>query len=639
MEELLNTTVTSVARREESIAQSAAAVHVITKEDIRRSGATRLAEVLRLAPGLQVARVDAHNWAVSARGFNELFANKLLVLIDGRSVYAPLFSGVFWDVQDVVLEDVERIEVIRGPGAALWGANAVNGVINVITKKAAATQGWLWSGGAGDTESGFGTIRYGGSLGDALHFRIYGKYFSEDDSLLATGREAHDDWRMGQGGFRIDWSATATDLLTLQGDIHHLHEDQLYERLRATEPFTAYRDAGADTASGGNVLARWTHTLASGSELVFQSYYDRTERTSSIQDERRDTFDIDFQHRFALGNGQTVVWGGGYRRTADRIGNSFDLALEPAARASHLFSAFVQDEVALIPKTLTLTLGSKFEHNDYTGFEAQPSARLCWTPSERHSVWAAVSRAVRTPSRVEDDIHLRSGPAIPRGALFPGSPTIVSALSGNRAIESETLIAYEAGYRAKVTEALSFDLAVFYHDYDELRGIVTGQPAVDFARTPAELSLTAGNYLKGSTYGGEVSANLRVSEWWRLRADYSVLRTHLRESTATVAIFNPQAIAGSNPQNQVSLRSWVDLPRGFEFDTTLRYVDSLPAIRIPAYAALDVRLGWRPCRNFEVSLVGQNLFDHAHPEFVPTYIGTQTTEVERSFYGKVTIRF
>ena len=542
MEELLATTVTSVARREESVARSPAAVHVITHEDIRRSGATSVAEALRLAPGLQVARVDAHDWAIGSRGFNELFANKLLVLIDGRSVYTPLFSGVFWDAQDVVLEDVERIEVIRGPGAALWGANAVNGVINVITKKAAATQGWLFSGAAGNELRGAGIIRFGGKIGDSLHYRINGKYFEEEDSQLAdSSAAAHDDWRLGRLGFRVDWDATATDSLTLQGDLAKSRQDQVYSRFRPAPEFTPYQSATVDTASGANVLGRWTHSFASGAETALQTYYDHTDRRSVVQHEKRDTFDLDLQHRFAWGHWQTIVLGGGYRRTADRIGNSFELEVLPDARASDLFSAFVQDEIALIKKELTLTLGSKFEHNDYTGFELQPSAHLCWTPTERQSVWAAVSRAVRTPSRVEDDIHLRSSLAVPRGALFAGappfvppSPAILTAITGNRDFESETLIAYEAGYRAEITAALSFDLALFYNDYDALRGIAATGTAVDLAATPAEIALSAGNFLQGHTYGGELSVNLRVTDWWRLRADWSVLRTELTESQPTV---------------------------------------------------------------------------------------------------------
>lgn len=646
LEQLLGATVTSVARREELLAQSPAAVHVISQEEIRRSGATSIPEVLRMVPGLEVGRVDAHNWAISSRGFNGVFANKLLVLIDGRSVYTSLFSGVNWDVQDTLLEDIERIEVIRGPGAALWGANAVNGVINVITKKAAATEGTLVSGGGGNEERAFGAIRYGGHIGDTIHYRVFGKYFDRASSHLAGGGDADDDWQTGRLGFRLDWDAPHSNLLTLQGDLYDETQDQVYRRLSAKAPFLPFSDHSADTASGGDILARWTHTFTSGGELALQTYYDRTERTSVTLDERQDTFDVDLQHRFGWGDRQTLVWGGGYRRTTDKLGGTFDVSFEPAERTRDLFSAFLQDEITLVKKRVVLTLGSKLEHNDYSGFEFQPSARLLWTPSERTSVWTSVSRAVRTPSRSEFDITVRSEPVIPRGALFagfppfvPASPTIVTALRGNSGFDSEELIAYEAGYRLKASERLSFDLAVFFNDYDQLRSLSPTNPALDLSKSPAEFTLTAANQMKGQTYGGEISANFRVTDWWRVRADYSLLQMQLHLAGSSPAAFDDRAIEHSSPQNQVALRSWMDLPRGFECDAALRYVDSLSGVHVPAYFGLDLRVGWRPSKNVEISVVGQGLLDRHHPEFTPSFISTQFTEVETSIYGKVTIRF
>lgn len=425
LEQLLGATVTSVARREEQLAQSPAAVQVITPEEVRRSGATSIPEVLRLVPGLQVGRVDSHNWAISSRGFNDLYANKLLVLIDGRSVYTPLFSGVYWDAQDVMLEDIERIEVIRGPGAALWGANAVNGVINVITKKTASTQGFLATVGGGNYERGFGAFRYGGKLGDSANFRVFGKYSDRGNSLSLGGGRAEDAWGMGRIGFRIDWDAPDSNLLTLQGDIYSGREDQLYRRLDPTRSFTPYFDHARDSLSGGNIIARWTHTVSQENEFTLQTYYDRTNLNSAVLGEKRDTFDIDFQHRFPLGERQTIVWGGGYRWTQDELRNSLEVAFAPDRRASNLFSAFVQDEITIARDLVTLTLGSKFEHNDYTGFEIQPNARLLWTPTEKTSVWTSVARAVRTPSRADHQVSLRAEPVTPRGALFRDLPLLL----------------------------------------------------------------------------------------------------------------------------------------------------------------------------------------------------------------------
>ena len=340
------------------------------------------------------------------------------------------------------------------------------------------------------------------------------------------------------------------------------------------------------------------------------------------------------------------MWGGGYRRTADKIGNSFDVTLTPAERTDELVSAFLQDEIALVPKIVTLTLGSKFEHNDYTGFEFQPSARLAWTPSERQTVWASVSRAVRTPSRAEDDIRLRSAPVLPPGALFAGlpplvppSPAVVTAIMGDRDFQSEELTAYEAGYRVKAGARLTADLALFYNDYDQLRSITPSDPALDFTASPAQFNLTGGNLMTGRTYGGELSVNLQLTDWWRIRADYALLKMDLRLAGASVPGFDARATEESSPQNQFALRSWIDLPHGFEFDATLRYVDALPALHVPAYLAVDLRVGWRPRRELEISVGVQNLVSGTHPEFTPSFIATQRTEVETSIYGKVTIRF
>lgn len=664
VEELLSSPVivSSVSRRPGSVQQAAAAVTVISQEEIRRSGATNIPDILRMVPGMDVARVDSHQWAVSARGFNDLFANKLLVMIDGRSVYASLFSGTFWDVQDLVIEDVDRIEVIRGPGASLWGANAVNGVINILTKKAANTQGWLITQSGGTQDRYSGAIRYGGKLGDDLHYRVYAKYATHDDSdVFGSGfpealirlnlggrsgtvrpppppRTPHDSWTLGHIGFRADWEPPGADRLTFQGELYRGHEQQLYQRLTPGS-FNTFFERATDTVSGGHVLAKWTHTFSNSSDLILQTYYDRTVRELAVLGEARDTFDVDLQHRFALGGRQTIVWGAGYRRISDRLRNTIDVALLPTARTTNLFSAFVQDEIALVKERLVLTLGSKFEHNDFTGIEIQPTVRLLFTPNQRNTIWAAASRAVRTPSRAEDDFRL-TYPGVPADVLFAGAPAIVISVQGNRQFEAEKLTAYEMGYRAHLTDRLGLDLAVYYNEYRALRGVALTNSALDFTTSPVEIGITFDNQPSAETIGGELGATLRVTDRWRLRAHYSLLRMTVHSaSTVKLGSFGADALEGSSPQQQVSIRSSIDLPHGLEFDAALRWVDELSALNVPSYLGLDLRLGWRVSKNVEISLVGQNLLDGGHPEFRPSFFSSQATEVQRSVYAKVTLRF
>ncbi len=645
VEQLLDLKVTSVARREETVSHSPAAIYVITQEDIRRAGAQSIPEALRLAPGLDVAQVNAHTWAVSSRGFNGVFANKLLVLIDGRSVYTPLFSGVYWDAQDVLVEDIDRIEIIRGPGAALWGANAVNGVINITTKRVADTQGSLLTMGGGNEERAFTSYRFGGALGDELHYRIFGKVTGRDDSELRGGGAANDGWRMGRAGFRVDWTP-GQNTFTLQGEVYHGLEDAFYQRLRPRSPFASYDDYSVDHLSGGNVLGRWTHALSGGGEVVLQMYYDRTNRDTAVLGEWRDTFDVDFQHRFSFGERQTLVWGGGYRVTSDRVRNSFDLMLTPEARTTNLYSAFLQDEISVVKDRLGLTLGSKLEHNDFTGFEFQPSARLLWTPAQRHSAWVSVSRAVHTPSRVEDDFTIRQQPVLPPGALYagfppyvPASPAVLTSVSGDRRAVSQEVIAAEIGYRLEPVKRLSFDFALFYNDYEKIGSFEPDQPAIDLLSDPAHIGLHISNQAKGETYGGEVVANWQAADWWKWQANYSLLFTEIHTAGGGTDVFNEHSSEGSSPRHQAALRSSMDLPRGFEFDAGIRYVDALPALRVPSYVAFDLRVGWHLTDSMELSVVGKNLFDRRHSEFLPTNLGTGATEVERSIYGSFTIRF
>jgi iron complex outermembrane receptor protein len=601
VEELMNVVVTSVSRRAEPLSHAASAIQVITSEDIRRSGATSLPEALRLASNLQVAQVDSREWAISARGFNGTIANKLLVLIDGRTVYTPLFSGVFWDVQDVMLEDINRIEVISGPGATLWGANAVNGVINVITKSPQDTQGLLVSGGAGGALDGFGSARYAGTGGKGLSYRVYGKGFDRQASVVpVTGLDAADDWQMGQGGFKVEWENSSENRFSLQGDVYGG---------QMTMP------AGSDAyLNGGNVMGRWSRTLSPTSDIRLKVYFDRTYRDNPGDfAEGLNTYDAEFQHRILIGRRHNVVWGLSYRLLDDHLRNSASLAFLPADDVAQRYGGFIQDEIGLVPERLTLVVGTKVEHNEFVGFEIQPSGRLNWRMGQRGTLWAAVSRALRAPSRLDRDL------------FAPGQPPYF--LAGGANFHSEELIAYELGYRLQ-HRALMLSLASFYNRYDGLRSLEQQNP-------PNPLPLVIGNGAEGESYGAELTAEYKVADAWRIRAGYTEMRVNLwAKPTST----DPSAGANESfsPDRQFSLNSSVDLPLDLRVDGGLRYVGEIANQQLPSYTELDARLTWSPTDQLDLSLVGQNLLHRRHAEF-----GTPTTrrELERGVHGAVQWHF
>jgi iron complex outermembrane receptor protein len=598
LEELLNIEVTSVSRRPERLSETASAIQVITQEDIHRSGATSLPEALRLASNLQVAQVNSHDWAISARGFNNTLANKLLVMIDGRAIYTPLYAGVFWDVQNVLLEDVDRIEVVSGPGGTLWGANAVNGVINIITKSAKDTQGLLVTSGGGSLLQDFGAVRYGGDVGSNFFYRIYGQRFDRNNSILANGNDALDRWDMTQGGFRTDWYPSDANALTFQGDFYA----------------GSLQGALADTrVDGQNALGRWSHLFSEESELQVQMYFDRTWRdipNQLAQDLK--TYDFDFQHRFAGGERQTIVYGAGYRLMQDRVKNTPAISFLPPDRDLQLFSGFLQDEITLAPERLKFTIGTKLEHNDFSGWEVQPSARLAWMPATNQVLWAAISRAVRSPSRIDTDFVFPSPPTPPGTTNF----------SGSRGFDSEDLLAYELGYRVQPFSRLSLSVAPYYNFYKDLRSIDQTSPT-DFVFE---------NHFKGEVWGIELSANYRATDWWRFRGGYNYVHKHLWPTT-TNALATVRE--GNDPQHQFSFQSIMDLPAHFQFDVTGRYVDTLPSPNVPSYFTFDVRVAWQ-FKNLELSIVGQNLLDNQHPEFGGV---TGRREIERSVYGKISWSF
>lgn len=625
LNQLMDMEVTSVSKKSEKASQAAAAIYVITQEDIRRSGATSIPEALRGVPGLQVAQSSSHEWAISSRGFNDHFANKLLVLIDGRSVYTPLFSGVYWDVQDTLLEDIDRIEIIRGPGATLWGANAVNGIINIITKSSKDTQGGLAKAGIGTEERAFGSTRYGGKISDNATYRGYVKYLNRDGTTTLTDNDARNSWENAQGGFRMDWDKTAQDKITLQGDIYNGSRNYTSVVPQLTAPFT--NTSSQDMlASGANLLTRWTRALSETSDLTVQAYLDYALRNKDVLDENRTTFDIDMQHSFHAGDRHEIIWGTGYRFTKDDLEGTFLLNFTPTKRSDNLFSAFIQDKIAIYAKEVFLTLGSKFEHNDYTGFEYQPSARVTWLINDKQTFWTSVARAVRTPNRASDDISLAL-------QTIPGFPTLVRQ-TGDRSAESEELLAYEAGYRIQPLENLSFDLATFYNDYAKLASNQIGSPIIAFSPIPhAVLPVYASNENSGETYGAELSTNWEVNDRWSLGASYSLLKTDLKITGAS-SVTAP----GNSPEQQFAVRSHLRLPHNVEISNSAQYVDDLTGKGVSDYVRLDTRIGWKPMENVELNLVGQNLLDDHHQEFTP-FLYNNPTQVDRSVYASVTIRF
>ncbi|MBN2578600.1 MAG: TonB-dependent receptor [Pirellulales bacterium] len=624
----LDTQVSTVSRQESTIGKTPYAVFVITNEMIRRSGAKTIPDVLRMAPGVEVAQIDSNKWAISIRGINWRFTNHLLVQIDGRMVYTPLFGCVFWDVQDLLLEDVERIEVIRGPGASIWGANAVNGIINIITKNAKNTQGAYVESGTGTEELGFSSVRYGGGNGDDFHYRFFGKWFERGPGFLPD-MIAADDWRQARGGFRMDWEPGNDDAFTFQGQYYNGYSGSLAILPQFSDPY--YQMVTNDEhVSGEDVILHWKHRIDEQSDWAAMVYYDRTERhwLKYNMGENRDTFVADWQHRFPLGERHEVIWGVNYRTTRGEAQDSTFFGMIPPERSDYFLSYFAQDQITLVEDRWYLTLGSKFENNSFTGFEYQPTVRVLWTPDHKRSIWGAVSRAVRIPSWAEVNGYALLAP-------IQTDPVVVYPfIMGNPLMISEELIAYECGYREQTTERFSWDLALYLFDY---RHIGTVQfdypiPGPDFWIMPGMFA----NKLIGQTYGFEWTGNYRVTPHWTLRGNYTFMILTFNPVPGSKT---PEAYEGESPRNQFYLQSSWDLGRNWELDLTGRYVDSLPYEEVPSYFAADLRLAWRPRKNFEWSVVGRNLLAGAHPEYGnDLYFGTIRTEVQEEVYTQLIFR-
>jgi iron complex outermembrane receptor protein len=629
LEQQMDLEVTSVSRTAEPLGSAAGAVTVITSDDIRRSGATTIPDALRFVPGLHVAQRNANSWAIGSRGFSSINSEKLLVLTDTRSLYTPLFSGVFWDAQDYLMHDIERIEVIRGPGAALWGSNAVNAVINITTKNARDTQDLYIEARAGTEARAMGAVRYGGKLGENGYFRVFGKY-SEYDSTFHPDTDRSDDWRIGHVGFRADWDTSDTDSFTLQGDTYQGNVGQFQPGTTIIGREQPTGDLEVQT-KGANVLGRWQHSTAAGANIQTRFYYDHTHRDDPSFVDDLDTFDFDFQYGFSPGSVQQALWGLNYRYTDNRNRSGGVFALDPQASQDSVISGFVQDQIA-IAQAGQLTLGTKLEYNDYSGFEWQPSLRLAWQLPGASTVWGAVSRAVRVPTRIERDVAI--------DATDPNANP-VARLLGNDDFDSEKLLAYELGYRWQADTRLSVDLAAYRNEYDGLASLEFGTPFIDSQTGQTVIPVLNRNLTDGHSQGIEMQVTYAPGASWRLIATYAYVDLQLDAHGEDLN--RGTFLEGATPHNQFGLRSWWNLPHQIELDAQFRYLSDIRSIPdivdgsgIDGYSSLDVRLAWHPEPQWEIALVGQNLLDEHHVEFgSPEARG----EIERSAYAKVAYGF
>lgn len=631
MDQLMDLEVTSVSKKPESLNSVAAAIHVITQEDIRHSGMSSVPELLRMVPGLQVARINAHDWAIGARGYDEQFPGKLLVLVDGRSVYSPVFSGVLWDLHELPLQDIERIEVIRGPGATIWGANAVDGVINIITRNARDTPGLTVSVSGGTADGGTVAASYGGKLSDSAFYRVYVKGFKRDALRTPTDGNAMDSWRQARGGGRLDWTPSGADTVSMQAE-------HVYGRLHTNHLVAS--PAGSTTSlpsiqinRNDHALVNWNHKISPNSDLTAQVYYDSVRSESVGADIGFDTYDMEVRHHFVLGARHDVVWGGGYRRINYRSRATQILSFDPSSGAETIYNIFGQDDFALTDR-LHLIAGLKLEHNSYSGWEKEPTLRLSWQIRADHSVWAAVSGAVRTPS-IADEFARVNTAATPAS---PTAPPMLVATFGNPGVRSERLTSWQVGYRGAIHPDLTIDATGFYNRYTRSQSLAAGTPVLEVSPPPVHLlvPLRYGNRSAGELYGMEISANWRVSGGWRLSGAYSLNMGEIKRADPSLI-----QLVGRSPHHNAQIRSQLNLPGNIEFDAAVYYVSRFKQVAsprpIPGYARLDLRFGWQATDRLSFSLSGQNLLQSRHQEHAPNQSGP--SEIPRTFSLTATAGF
>lgn len=631
IEDLMNVKVSSVTKTEEKLSRTASAVFVIGPEDIRASGALNIPDLLRMVPGVDVAQITANAWAISVRGFNGRFSNKLLVLLDGRVVYTPTTGNVFWDVLDVPLEDVERIEVIHGPGGSIWGANAVDGVINILTRNAGQTHGGMITAGGGNLDQGFGTVQYGGNLANKTDFRVYTKYRNEDHTPNSAGQPGGDGWHLLSGGFRTDTALSAHDTLLFQGNIYTGAESIPVTHLNsAADPVPEFSDATA-ALSGGFLQSVWNHDFSARAGTTLEVSYSSYQRDDALGEGRK-TLNVDFQDHFRWGQRQNILWGLSEQYTSSNSNGGFFVSLNPPAATNTLFGSFVQDEIALLPDRLYLTVGARVERSYYTGWAPMPSARLAWEINGSNTLWTAFSRAVRTPA--ETDIALRSPVA-----EFPGQgglPTFLQ-VTGNPSYGNEILTSYEMGYRTAVGETLSFDLAAYYDDYDDLQTTEPGAPFLQASPAPLHLiiPLVYANLINGEAHGLEVSTHWRVTRRWSLIPGYALEEIHMHAQPSSQDSTSAPIAQGSSPRQSAQLRARVDLSHGLEWSSSAYFVDRLAALGVPSYTRVDAQLTWKWGERGTISLVGQNLLRDHHFEFQDALHSIDANQAKRAAYGVI----
>ena len=632
LEQLLEMQVTSVSKKEQKLSRSAAAIFVITQEEIRRSGANTIPDVLRLAPGVDVAQIDANSWAISIRGFASRYADKVLVLIDGRSVYTNTFSGVYWEQIDLPLETIERIEVIRGPGATLWGANAVNGVINIITRNSHDTQKGVATAAAGSHVGADAFVRYGGMAGRNAAYRVFGRFLDVGSTPALSGASAADHWTRAQGGFRTDWDASARDRIAIEGDFFFNQQGQstLASYIpNASNPFSVRRYP----VWGGSIAGQWSRTLRGGSELSFHTYFEGYRRNEMDASEEQREFDFTIEHHVALGSRHDVVWGAGHRRSVAGATTGATFALDPPSRSDNLYSGFFQDEFQ-VARLAWLTYGCKLEHNAYTGFEYEPNLRLAWTPSPYVTVWAAASRAVREPARQDTSITVQMG-------TITSDPAVVESivLRGNPHLATEEVRDFELGYRTQISRNVSLDVATFLSAYRRLTTIEPGLPEFDFRSFPIRITIPMvyANMASALNYGGEAALNWSPVSSWRISPSYSLLRQNLRLDPSSHDVLLT-AILMENPAHLFRVASFWDISPKLRFDQSLGWTAALPGTDIKGHARLDARLARRIGESAEISIVGQNLLRRATPEFLDRTV-LLSTQALRGVYGKIAWTF
>lgn len=632
-EELTELDVSSLARKDQSVKDSPAAAFVITAEDIRRAGVTSLPELLRMVPGMNVGKLNTWNWAVSARGFNDLYANKLQVMVDGRSIYDPLVSGVYWGQQNPSLQDIERIEVLRGPSGSLWGANAVNGTINIVTRSAKDTQGGLVYGGGGSEELGFGGLRYGEKLGEATYLRGTLSANARDASVdLAGLADTHDFGNTQTGNFRLDSQLTENDQLMLEANVTRYRLRGYFIGKTTLSPLGWQQDDFGRDGVTGSLQGNWKHRTDSGHDWHLNMAFTQTEWELAVNKMARSHYNIDLQDSLPSFEGHHLLWGLNYQTIHDDFENSPTLGFEPAHLVQHNVGVFLQDQIDILDD-LKLTLANRVEHFTFTGWETEPNARLLWTPSKPHSVWLAASRAVVLPNRAQHSIHLFK--------QIPGiTPTVFGNAVANPQMNTENLLAFELGWRWQVNHNLALDTALFYNIYDRMQGTsFVGDPYLKDGVVVKDASVA--NFRQVTSYGLELSADYRINQDWRVQASYSANQFEVRYDPSVEWFRDPLNEPHVNPSHNLSLRSLFNLTSEIELDSWLRYVDSISVERhtVPAYVTMDVRLGWHPHKDLEISISGQNLLDNQHPEFSDALYIPVDSQIQRGYLAQFSWRF